>query len=47
MSFITNAISPADITHYAHTDLPRDTTELWEMPVFSPADGAVILHMIK
>ena len=28
------------------TDLLRITTELWEIPVFSPADGALILHMI-
>ena len=28
------------------TDLSRITTELWEIPVFSPADGALILHMI-
>ena len=23
------------------------TTELWEILVFSPGDGAIILHMIK
>ena len=28
------------------TDLSRITTELWEIPVFSPADCALILHMI-
>ena len=28
------------------TDLSCITTELWEIPVFSPTDGALILHMI-
>ena len=27
------------------TDLLHITTELWEILVFSPADGALILHM--
>ena len=39
--------SPSDNTQYAHTDLSRITTELWEIPVFSPADGAILLHVIK
>ena len=29
------------------TDLSRIRAELWEIPVFSPADGALILHMIS
>ena len=29
-----------------HTNLLRITTELWEIPVFSPADGALIWQMI-
>ena len=38
-------ISGPPSVHYAHTtDL---TTELWEIPIFSPADGALILYMIK
>ena len=28
------------------TDLSRIKKELWEIPVFSPADGALILHTI-
>ena len=27
------------------TDLSRITTELWEIPAFSPADGALVLHI--
>ena len=37
----------SDSAHYAHTDLSCITTELCEIPVLSPVDGAVILHMIK
>ena len=40
------AVSPSESARYAHIDHPRTTTELWEIPVFSPADGALILHMI-
>ena len=36
-------LSPSDSAHYAHTDLSCITTELWEIPVFSPADGAIII----
>ena len=28
------------------SDLSRITTEMWEIPAFSLADGALILHMI-
>ena len=37
-----DAISSSDSAHYAHTDLLHITTELWEMLVFSPANGAII-----
>ena len=36
------AIFPFDGDHYALTDLSRITMELWEIPVFSLADGAII-----
>ena len=36
------AIFPFDGAHYALTDLSRITMELWEIPVFSLADGAII-----
>ena len=39
-AIITSSSSP-------HTDLSRITTGLWEIPVFSPADDAIILHIIK
>ena len=32
---------------YTHTELWRITAELWEIPVVSPAVGAIILHMIR
>ena len=35
-------ISPFDSTHYAHTDHSRITTESWEIPFFSSANGAII-----
>ena len=38
------AILPSDS---AHADLSCNTTELWEIPVFSPSNGAIILHTIK
>ena len=47
ISCILKPISPSDSARYAHTDLSSSTTELWETSVFSPADGAIILHMIK
>ena len=37
-------ILPSDNAHYAHTDLSRITMELREIAVFSPEDGAIILH---
>ena len=42
-------ISLSDSAHYVHTNLLRTciTTELWEIPIFSPAYGAMILHMIR
>ena len=41
------SILPSDSAHYAHTDLSYIITEMWDIPVFSLADGAIILHMIK
>ena len=41
-------MSPSDSADYGHTDHSDTTTELWELPVFLPADGIIILHiMIK
>ena len=36
------AISPCDNAYYAQAALSRITTELWESPTISPADGATI-----
>ena len=43
----TETISPSDSAHYAHIDISHISTELWGNLVFSSADGAIILHMIK
>ena len=39
-------ILPSDSAHYAHIDLSFISSELWEIPVFSPADGTIIFLML-
>ena len=41
-----SVVNVVSVVSVVSADLSRITTELWEIPIFSPADGALILNML-